>query len=247
MNWALCIGAFACFFAGHPAPALVLRCGLSACMRFSPRAALGLSGLAALFACALCLAHRAVTRRIAPVHPALPVCAFLGGSLGRAVVLMMDAALPSSLSLLRVQAVPLAVLTAASIFVRPPRRDASLRAAAVLAFILAALDGFFGADTTLLLTSLTRTGIARRRVPSASLLACLCAQLGATLLTHFTGAALIFPTRMYVFMLTGAALGVLLGQTTKERGKFPPALPVLVSVYGLIAALACVGHAFFPL
>ena len=245
MNAALCVGACLCFFAGFPIPALVLRCGLSACMRFSPRAALGLSGLAALFACAFSLCVRVVKGERFAFSPMLPAAAFWGGAFGRACVLIMDASLRSSLSLLRLQSPALAALMLFAMLIRPRKTDAVPRAAVCIAFALAALDGFLGSDTTLLLTSLTRTGIARRRAPSASLLSCLCAQLGAILMTHFTGAALIFPARMYVFMLTGAALGVMFGKMAKEREKFPPALPILANIYGLIAALACVGHAFF--
>ena len=127
MNAALCVGACLCFFAGFPIPALVLRCGLSACMRFSPRAALGLSGLAALFACAFSLCVRVVKGERFAFSPMLPAAAFWGGAFGRACVLIMDASLPSSVSLLRVQSPVLAALMLFAMLVRLRKTDAAPR------------------------------------------------------------------------------------------------------------------------
>ena len=48
MELAMGFAAFLCFWLGFPAPALVLRCGLNASLRFSPRAALALSAVASV-------------------------------------------------------------------------------------------------------------------------------------------------------------------------------------------------------
>ena len=107
-----------CAFSLLPSAApVLLRCGLTACLRFSPRAALALSSLAALTSCASMLLCRGGLRA-EPVRQRIPVFipAFLGGTLGRMLLLMFTARFSGSLALSRIQSLPILLLAVASVF-----------------------------------------------------------------------------------------------------------------------------------
>ena len=111
MELALFAASFLFFYLGFPEPALFLRCGLAASLRFSPRAALALSGIAALCgSLAALFARGGLGAAPAPARSRLIPATFAGGTLGRSLLLMFTARFTGSLPLLRVQVVPLLML-----------------------------------------------------------------------------------------------------------------------------------------
>lgn len=236
-------GAALCaFFAGGPFATLLLRCGLNASLRFSPRAALALSSLCALSGALAQLLARGGLRAVPGPQAALGTLAFTGGVLGRALLLMLVARFPDSLLLLRVQALPLLLLLLASLLPGNKRRLRAVPLAA--AFPAAALGGFLGAGEALLLTPFLPVGVTRGRQSAVLLLLSACTQGGALLLTLLSGAAQVFPARLPAFMSLGAALGALCAEGCKERGPLHSGMRAALLVYGTLAALACAEQAY---
>lgn len=236
-------GAALCaFFAGGPSAALLLRCGLNASLRFSPRAALALSSLCALSGALAQLLVRGGLRSVPGPRAALAMLTFTGGVLGRALLLMLVASFPDSLLLLRIQALPLLLLLLVSLLPGDQRFSVSPLAAA---FPAAALGGFLGAGEAALLLPLLPTGIRRGRQSGAALLSSICTQGGALLLTLLSGAAQIFPARLLASVALGSALGALCAEGCKERGALHTGMRAALLIYGLLAALACTEQAFF--
>lgn len=234
-------GAALCaFFAGGPSAALLLRCGLNASLRFSPRAALALSSLCALSGALCQLIARGGLRAVHGPRAALATLCFTGGVLGRALLLMLVARFPDSLLLLRVQALPLLLITLCAVLPMRPRLPIPAPAAA---FLASALGGFLGAGEAVLLPPLLPAGVHRGRQSGAALLASACAQGGALLLTLLCGAAQIFPARLLLFAALGAALGALCAEGCKERGALHRGMRAALLVYGFLAALACAEQA----
>lgn len=235
-------GAALCaFFAGGPSAALLLRCGLNASLRFSPRAALALSSLCALSGALAQLLARGGLRAVPGPRASLAMLAFTGGVLGRALLLMLVALFPDSLLLLRVQALPLLLLLPLSLL--PGKRR--LRAVPLAAtFPAAALGGFLGAGEAALLLPFLPSGVERGRQSAVALLSSACAQGGALLLTLLSGAAQVFPARLLAFITLGAALGALCAEGCKERGALHTGMRAALLVYGMLAALSCAEQAY---
>ena len=241
MELFLCIAAFWAFWASGPSGALLLRCGLDACLRFSPRSAIALSSLCALCAAAASLPLRGGLRAVHGPPDRLVTAGFVGGVLGRALLLMACARFPGSLALRRIQALPLLLLVLLPAKRHPPR---PARAPVLAALLCAAAGGFFGAGDALLLSRLLPGGIERRRgLSSDALLVRLCAQAGALLLTLLSGAAQVFPPRMLAEAAVGAAAGALFGEYGKKRGALPSGMRAAARVYEISAALACAEQA----
>ncbi|MCI6374460.1 MAG: hypothetical protein MR821_04110 [Clostridiales bacterium] len=235
-------GAALCaFFAGGPSAALLLRCGLNASLRFSPRAALALSSLCALSGALAQLLARGGLRAVPGQRAALVTLSFTGGVLGRALLLMLVARFPDSLLLLQVQALPLLLILLLSLLPEMRRFAAAPFAAA---FPAAALGGFLGAGEAALLRLFLPAGVIRGRQSAAALLSSACAQGGALLLTLLCGAAQVFPARLLASAALGAALGALCAEGCKERGALRSGMRAALLVYGILAALACVEQAF---
>lgn len=235
-------GAALCaFFAGGPSAALLLRCGLNASLRFSPRAALALSSLCALSGALAQLLARGGLRAVPGPRAALATLSFTGGVLGRALLLMLVARFPDSLLLLRVQVLPLLLILLLSLLPEGRRFAAAPFAAA---FPAAALGGFLGAGEAALLRLFLPAGVIRGRQSAAALLSSACAQGGALLLTLLCGAAQVFPARLLASAALGAALGALCAEGCKERGALRSGMRAALLVYGILAALACVEQAF---
>lgn len=238
------LGAFSLLPSGAP---VLLRCGLSACLRFSPRAALALSSLAALSGHASMLACRGGLRGV-PLRLRTPVAAaaFFGGTLGRMLLMMFTARFSGSLSLSRIQAMPLVLLALAAAFpqrMRLPRSRAGLFAFSLLC---AMADGFFGCGGSALFLLFGHGGISRRRFsPSgAALLLGSLAHLSAILLTLLSGAAEIFPARMLLTLICASALGGAVFEKAKKRSPVKAGLRTALCLYMLLAALAGAEQAF---
>ena len=239
---ALC--AFSVLPAGAP---LLLRCGLAACLRFSPRAALALSALASLSGCASMLVCRSGVRGISICQRApVAAAAFLGGTLGRMLLIMFTARFSGSLALARMQAVPLSLLALAAAFprrIRLPRNQTGLFAFSLLC---AAVEGFFGCGGAILFLLAGRGGVHRRHAspPSAALLLGIIAQSSALFLTHLSGAAEIFPTRLLLSLLSASMLGGVIFEKTKKRSPIKPGLRMALLLYACLAALAGMEQAY---
>lgn len=239
------LGAFSLFPAGAP---ILLRCGLTACLRFSPRAALALSSLTALSCCAAMLACRGGLRAV-PESQRSPVAAaaFLGSTLSRMLLLMFVSRFSGSLALARLQAVPLLLLSLVAAFPRrfhPPRTRSGLFAFSLLC---AFVEGFFGCGSAALFLFFGHSGICRRRIslPGAALLLCLTAQCSALLLTWLAGASEIFPFPLLLALISAAALGSAAFEKTKKRSPIKTGLRIVLLFYTCLAALAGTEQAFF--
>ena len=232
--------ALIAFWAEPSAAALLLRCALFACGRFSPRAALALSGIASLGVCAGGLAWRS-SLRISPRMALTAVTAFAGGALGRAALLMLTARFPGSLTLARVQGAPLLALTLLTFIpggrLPEPRSRVGY---ALLCALLAAVDGFLGAGSMTLTALLRADGVHRDALPADTLVLTLCAQAGALLLTGLCGAAQTFPARMLVLTAAGAALGACM---QKQRSALPSGTRTALRGYLALSALSCLEQA----
>ena len=123
MEIALFSSAWLVFSLSPSLAPLVLRGGLAACLRFSPRAALALSSVAALLGCLGALAGRGGLH-IVPPGQRLPVviAGITGGTIGRMLLLMFVARFSGSLELARMQALPLLALTLAALLPASLRR-----------------------------------------------------------------------------------------------------------------------------
>lgn len=245
MELALFCAACLSFACSPSLAGLMLRCGLSACLRFSPRAALALAGAAGLCASAAQLVRRGGLRAVPHAQRgSIALAGFVGGVSGRMLLLMFVARYPGSLSLQRAQAAPLLLLALAALLPAAKSRlpfPRSKRSLLAFSFLCAALDGCFGAGGAVLFALAARDGSRRRQPPSAALLLILCAQAGAILLTLLSGAAQVFPVRLLLFLALGAVSGALGWEQRKKRGAhpdIPPGLRAALKVYLLCAALA---------
>lgn len=231
-----------------PLAALALRCGLQACLRFSPRAAMALSAAAGCAACLCALARRGMLRAVpsAQLGP-LTLAALVGGTLGRMLALMLDARLFSSLAFGRAQALPLLALVIAACVPGHLRFPRSVRSLLALALPCALAEGFFGAGG-LALYALAAPPLVRRHgaAQAGALLLCAAAQGAALLLTLLSGAAQVFPARLPAAMALGAALGAWLSGGAQKGGALPRGMRAALAVYAILAALACVEQGFLP-
>lgn len=239
-----------CAFSLLPSAApVLLRCGLTACLRFSPRAALALSSLAALTSCASMLLCRGGLRAV-PVRQRIPVFipAFLGGTLGRMLLLMFTARFSGSLALARVQTLPLLLLAVIAVFPRRILFPASCAGLFAFSLLCAAAEGFFGCGGAALFLFAGRRDLNRRRfsLPGAALLLSFIAQLSAILLTLLSGACEIFPGRMLLALFTASALGGVIFEKTKKRAAIQHGLRIALLLYTLLSALSCAEQAFLP-
>ena len=228
--------------------ALVLRCGLQACLRFSPRAAMALSAAAGCAACLAALTRRGGLRAVPSAHlRLLTLAALAGGTLGRMLALMLDARLFSSRAFGRVQALPLLALVIAACVPGRLRFPRSARGLLALALPCALAEGFFGAGGLALLALAAPPGVRRSSAPQAgALLLCAAAQGTALLLTLLSGAAQMFPARLPAAIALGAALGAWLGGGAQKGGALPRRMRAALAVYAILAALACVEQGFLP-
>lgn len=239
-----------CAFSLLPSAApVLLRCGLTACLRFSPRASLALSSLAALTSCASMLLCRGGLRAV-PVRQRIPVFipAFLGGTLGRMLLLMFTARFSGSLALLRLQAIPLFLLAVASVCPRRIPFPASRSGLFPFSLFCASVEGFFGCGGAVLFLFAGRRDLNRRRfsLPSAALLLSFIAQLSAILLTLLSDAYEIFPGRMLLALFAASALGGVIFEKTKKRAAIQHGLRIALLLYTLLSALSCAEQAFLP-
>lgn len=247
MDWFLCIAALLFFWAGHPASALLLRVGLGASLRFSPRAALALSSMAALSGACTGLICRGGLRTVPRAQLSVTACASLvGGALGRAALLMLDARLSSSLLLTRLQMLPLLLLAFLSLI---PTSSGKLQIPLsrmrlfFFSLLCAATDGFFGAGGMPLFSLTALGGVRRRRdTPSCALLMTAVSQSSAILLTLLCGETQIFPTRMLVLLIAGSVIGTIVTEKQKERGP-SKGMRTALKAYLILAALSCIEQA----
>ena len=243
----LFLSALGAFFLLPAAAPVVLRCGLAACLRFSPRAALALSSCAALSGCAAMLSCRGGLRGVTLLQR-LPVAAaaFLGGTLGRMLLLMFTARFSGSLSLSRVQAAPLLLLVLVGMFPRKLRLPCAPSGLFAFSLLCAFAEGFLGCGGTAHFLLAGRSGVCRRPAsPSgAALLLGFIAQLSALLLTHLSGAAEIFPARLPLSLAAAAALGSVFFEKTKKRAGIQRGLRIALCMYMVFAALAGIEQSF---
>lgn len=243
--------AFLAFFAGYPASALLLRCALEASERFSPRAALALASVAALFGALCALPARGGLRPLPPSRRAAAASgAFIGGTLGRSALLLYASHFTGSLELTRAQAGPLLLLVCVSLYAlfRQPFAVPEGRGGLFgLALFCGLIDGLFGAGGMALSALFSSGGVLRRKgVPSSlALLVSLCAQSGALLLTLCAGAAQVLPLRMLLGIAIGAAAGGFGAQ--KQRGTPGKGLRAALMTYLVIAVLSILEQALRPM
>ena len=237
-----------CAFSLSPAGASVmLRCGLAACLRFSPRAALALSSIASLSCCTAMFFCRGGLRAIPNRQRAAnAAAAFFGGTVGRMLLILFTARFSGSLALSRLQAIPLLLLSAVCMHPLCPFSQNSHSRLFWSSLFCAALDGFFGCGGTAFFLLFTQTGVRRKRLflPGAALLNGIFAQCAALLFTFFSGAAQIFPGRMLFSLAAASALGGIIFEKTKKRGQAHRGLRIALSLYTLLAALAGIEQAF---
>ena len=240
---ALC--AFSLLPAGTP---VLLRCGLSACLRFSPRAALALSSVAALSACMAMLLCRGGLRAVPPAQRSPAALAgLLGGTTGRMLLLLFTARFSGSLELARVQAIPLLLIALFIVLPSRPLLTGSRMGLFAFSLLCAACDGFFGCGCMTLFVLFSACEIRRKpaSVPGAALLCSFTAQICALLLTILSGAAQVFPPRTLISLCAASALGGVIFEKMKKRSPLQKGLRMALCVYMLLAALAGVEQAFF--
>ena len=133
MEFVLFVAACLAFSLSPAHAPLALRCGLAACLRFSPRAAIALSAVAAFSGHLGALAGRGGLRAVPPAQrPPVACAAVVGGTLGRMALLLFVARFSGSLALAQLQAAALLVLCAAALLpgrvgrMRLPRSRAGL-------------------------------------------------------------------------------------------------------------------------
>lgn len=243
MDFALCFAALLFFSAGHPASALLLRCGLEACQRFSPRAAIALASFASLCAAAAGLLCRSRLKSVpAKQRSICAVASFVGGCIGRALLLMFTARFPGTLTLTRAQMIPL--LLFALLAIHTPmhgRLPLSPVPFALLILLCSLIDGFFGAGGMAFFSLAALGGINRgRAAPSCALLMTVIAQASALLVTMLCGETQVFPGRMLTLLAAGSAIGALVCEQQKERGAFSYRLRTALWVYLVLAAASCI-------
>lgn len=238
-------------FALSPALApLALRGGLAACLRFSPRAAIALSSIAALAGSLGVLASRGGLRAVPPGQR-LPVllAGITGGTLGRMLLLLFVTRFPGSLALTRAQAIPLLLLVLAALLPDGLRRMPLPRTRTglyVFSLPCAVIGGSLGCGALAAFSLSSDAGVRRQKGAPASaalLLAC-AAHASALLLTVLSGGAQVFPRRMLLALSLGASLGGWRFGRSKKRGEVRRGLCAALGVYALLAALAGVEQAF---
>ena len=251
MEIALFASAWLVFSLSPALAPLALRDGLAACLRFSPRAALALSGLAALWGCLGALVGRGGLH-IVPPGQRLPVviAGITGGTIGRMLLLMFVARFSGSLELARMQALPLLALTLAALLPASLRRVPlpSTRIGLYLFSLLCAfVGGYFGCGALAVFGLTVNGGVHRRKdaPASAALLLALTAHASALLLTLLSGGAQVFPRRVILALSSGAFLGGWRFEKSKKRGEVRRGLCTALEVYALLAALSGVEQAFF--
>lgn len=251
MEIALFSSAWLVFSLSPALAPLALRGGLSACLRFSPRAALALSSLAALWGCLGALAGRGGLHAVPPGQR-LPVviAGITGGTIGRMLLLMFVARFSGSLELARTQALPLLVLTLAALLpgrlrhIPLPRTRIGLY---LFSLLCAFVGGCFGCGALAVFGLAANSGVHRRKdaPASAALLLALTAHASALLLTLLSGGAQVFPRRMLLALSSGALFGGWRFEKSKKRGEVRRGLRAALEVYALLAALSGVEQAFF--
>ena len=240
MEIALFFSAWLAFSLSPALAPLTLRGGLAACLRFSPRAALALSGLAALWGCLGALAPRGGLHAVPPGQR-LPIviAGITGGTSGRMLLLMFVARFSGSLELARTQALPLLALTLAALLpgslqhVPLPRTRIGLY---LFSLLCAFVGGCFGCGALTVFGLAANSGVHRRTDAQAS---------AALLLTLLSGGAQVFPPRMLLALSSGALLGGWRFEKSKKRGEIRRGLRTALGVYALLSALAGVEQAFF--
>lgn len=252
MEIALFSSAWLLFSLSPALAPLALRGGLAACLRFSPRAALALSSVAALGGCLGALAARGSLRAVPPGQrfPAA-IAGMTGGTAGRMLLLMFVARFSGSLALSRMQALPLLALTLAALLPDRPRRIPLPRTRVGLALLslpCACIGGCFGCGALATFGLAEPGGVHRHRdaPASAALLLALTAHVCALLLTLLSGGAQVFPGRMLLALSSGAFIGGWRFEKIKKRGEVRRGLRAALGVYALLAALAGVEQAFLP-
>jgi len=247
MGLFLSLAALSAFSFLPAGASVLLRCGLSACLRFSPRAALALSSIAALSACAAMLLGRGGLRAV-PIQQRAPVtlAAFGGGTAGRMLLLMFTARFSGSLELAQAQAIPLLLLALAAAFSHRLPLPSSKAGLFTFALLCSACDGFFGCGSAALFLFFGKRGVRRRLAfpQGAALLCGIVAQFFALLLTLFSGAAQVFPSQMLLALSAASALGGVIFEKTKKRGTAQRGLRIALCVYMLLAASAGIEQAF---
>ena len=238
-------------FSHSPALApLALRCGLSACLRFSPRAAVALASVAALFGCLGALSARGGLRAVPPGQRLPAVMAGItGGTLGRMLLLLFVARHSGSLELARIQALPLLALMLAALLpdrlrrIPPPQTRMGFFGFALPG---AYAEGFFGGGATAVFHLAANSGVRRNQdAPvSAALLLALTAQSSALLLTLLSGGAQVLPPRMLAALSAGALIGGWRFEKIKKRGEIRRGLRIALGGYALLSALAGMEQAF---
>jgi len=237
-----------CAFSLLPACApVMLRVGLSACLRFSPRAALALSCTAAMAGYAAMLLCRGGLRAAAHAQRVPTVlAAVFGGTTGRMLLLMFTARFSGSLELAQLQALPLLLLAVAALL--PLRFPLPGSKAGLFAFSLlcAAIDGFFGCGGTAIFLLFSKRGVRRSAASpqGAALLCSMTAQFFALLLTLLSGAAQVFPAPMLLALAAASALGSVIFEKTKKRSLLQKRLRIALYVYIILAACAGTEQAF---
>ena len=240
MEIALFASAWLVFSLSPALAPLALRDGLAACLRFSPRAALALSGLAALWGCLGALAGRGGLHIVPPGHR-LPVviAGITGGTAGRMLLLMFVARFSGSLELARMQALPLLALTLAALLPaslrRVPLPHTRIRLY-LFSLLCAFIGGYFGSGALAAFGLTVNGGVHRRKDAPAS---------AALLLTLLSGGAQVFPRRMILALSSGALFGGWRFEKSKKRGEVRQGLRTALEVYALLAALSGVEQAFF--
>lgn len=229
---------------------LALRSGLAACLRFSPRAAVALASVAALFGCLGLLSARGGLRAVPPGQrlPAA-IAGMTGGTLGRMLLLMFVARHSGSLELARMQAFPLLALTLAALLPARLRRIPLSRTRMSLflcALPAAWIDGFLGGGALAVFQLFARDGVHRKSgaPASAALLLALTAQSSALLLTLLSGGAQVLPPRMLAALSAGALIGGWRFEKIKKRGEIRRGLRIALGGYALLSALAGMEQAF---
>lgn len=250
MEIALFFSAWLAFSLSPALAPLALRGGLAACLRFSPRAALALSSVAALWGCLGALAARGALHAVPPGQRfPVAIAGITGGTAGRMLLLMFVARFSGSLELARMQALPLLALTLAALLPGSLRRIPLPRTRIGLylfSLLCAFVGGCFGCGALTSFGLAARGGVHRRSdaPASAALLLAIMAHASALLLTLLSGGAQVFPPRMLVVLSSGALLGGWRFEKSKKRGEVRKGLRAALGVYALLAALAGVEQAF---
>lgn len=250
MEIALFAAASLCFYLFPALGAIALRTGLSACLRFSPRAAVALGSISAFLGCLGMLLPRGGLRCVPPGQRLPAVLAgVIGGTLGRMALLMFTARFSGSLALARLQAIPLLLVTLLALLPAGFRRLPQPRTRTGLFLLMlpcAMLEGHAGCGALALLSLTGQDGVRRRdNAPaSAALLLAAMAQGSALLLTLLSGGAQVFPPRMLIAPSLGAFFGGWRFEQNKKRGGIRKGLCAALGVYAVFAALAGIEQAF---